>query len=126
VLLQTVIDEDDAELTKLRKQYGPLVANAVGVAALEIATWNPSGRYKITMPWDFRADRKATMSQILELLVEVILQKELDVAEKDKLIAEKELEVDEKNKLLEALQPFSKTGSKPVTRPAPKRRRPPA
>lgn len=121
-----VIDEDDAELTKLRKQYGPLVANAVGVAALEIATWNPSGRYKISMPWDFRADRKATMSQILELLVEVILQKEQDVAEKDKLIAEKELEVDEKNKLLEALQPPSKTGSKIITRPAPKRRRPQA
>lgn len=114
-----MIDEDDEELTKLRNEYGPLVANAVGVAALEIATWNPSGRYKISMPWDFRGDKKATMSQILERLVEVIIQKEEEVDEKNKVIAEKEQEVDEKNKLLEALQPPSKT----VTRTAAKRRR---
>lgn len=48
------------------------------------------------------------MSQILECLVEVIIQKEEEVDEKNKVIVEKEQEVDEKNKLLEVLQFFSK------------------
>lgn len=118
MVVQNVIDEDNEELTKLRNKYGPLVANAVGVAALEIATWNPSGRYKISMPWDFRADQKATMSQLLERLIEVIGEKEKEVKEMKK-------ELDEKKKLLEALQPPSRTsGNKTmVTRPAAKRRR---
>ena len=83
-ILQNVIDEDNEELTKLRKKYGPLVANAVGVAALEIETWNSSGRYPLQMPWDFRADQKASMSQIFQLLVNVLQEKEQEIKEKDK------------------------------------------
>lgn len=74
-----MIDEDNEELTKLRKNYGPLVANAVGVAALEIATWNPSGRYNTSMPWDFRADEKASMSQIFQHFADVVQAKEQEV-----------------------------------------------
>lgn len=105
-----MVDEDDVELTKLRKQYGPLVANTVGVAALEIATWNPSGRYNYPMPWDFKADQKASMSQICQLLVKTIRMKEKEIKKKEK-------DITEKDKQLKALIP-AKTPA-----PAPKRRR---
>ncbi|KAG0602758.1 hypothetical protein M758_10G038400 [Ceratodon purpureus] len=81
---QNVVDDDDEELTTLRKTYGPLVATAVGVAALELADWNPSGRYNVSMPWDFNANQKASMSQVFQLFVDVLQEKEKEIKEKDK------------------------------------------
>ena len=103
-ILQFAINEDDEELTKLRKRYGPLVANAVGVASLELATWNPSGKYPISMPWDFKQDEKATMKQIILRLVEVIEEIEEEKKEIQKEVKEKEKELKEKQKQLNALK----------------------
>ncbi|KAG0590523.1 hypothetical protein KC19_1G105900 [Ceratodon purpureus] len=110
---KNIIDEDDEELKKLRNKYGPLVANAVGVAALELTEYNPSGRYNISMPWNFKQDVKATMSQIFQLLADILKEKEAELKEKDK-------EIKEKEKQLKALV---NTSVKTTPAPAPKRRR---
>jgi len=106
-----VVDDDDETLTQLRKKYGPVVANAVGAAALEIETWNPSGRYIVQMPWDFKANKKASLGLVFEHLVKTMKKVEKD-------LKDSQLEVKEKNKLLLALR----KGQSSVT-PAPSRKR---
>lgn len=44
ILAQYAIDEDDIWLTHLRNDFGPTVADSVGVAAMEIETWIPIKR----------------------------------------------------------------------------------
>ncbi|XP_024392387.1 protein INVOLVED IN DE NOVO 2 isoform X2 [Physcomitrium patens] len=78
------VNEDDKELTNIREKYGPLVANAVAAAMLELTTWNPSGRYIVSMPWDFKANQKATMSQLFDFFLKVIKNKEDEVKETQK------------------------------------------
>lgn len=85
-ILQYAVDEANEILTQLRNKYGPLVANAFGAAALEIETSNPSGRYPVPTPWDFKANKKASMSQIFQHIVNVLLAKEQEVKKKDSLI----------------------------------------
>ena len=64
IILQYAIMEDDPNLAKLRK-FGSRVYNSVCETLLEIAEWNPSGRYIVSVPWDFEGKRKATMAQIV-------------------------------------------------------------
>lgn len=109
-----MVDEDDKTLTMLRTKYGPLVANAVGTAALEIETWNPSGRYIIPMPWDFKANKKATMSQIFDLVAKVLKGKV-------KELKEREQEIKRKDKQIMALLGKDKQPKAPA--PAPSRKR---
>ena len=70
-------------MAKLRK-YGSLVYNSVCETLLEIAEWNPSGRYIVSVPWDFEGKRKATMAQLVEVLNQVIRAKEKEITLKDK------------------------------------------
>lgn len=86
-MLQYAIKEDDPDLTKLRK-YGSRVYNSVCETLLEIAEWNPSGRYILSVPWDFEGKRKATMAQIVEVLKRVIKAKEKEITLKDKELKE--------------------------------------
>ena len=99
-------------MTKSRK-YGSRVYNSVCETLLEIAEWNPSGRYILSVPWDFEGKRKATMAQIVEVLKQVIKAKEKEIFLKNKDIFFKDKELKE----LKAKIPRA-----PV--PAPKRSRP--
>lgn len=76
------INPDNEELTKLRNEYGPLVSESVAKCVLEIEEWNPSGRYIWPMPWNFEADKMATMNEIIDHLELVIIAKEKDVETK--------------------------------------------
>jgi len=98
----------------LRKKYGPVVANAVGAAALEIETWNPSGRYIVQMPWDFKANKRATLGLVFEHFVKIMKKFEKD-------LKDTQLEVKEKNKQLLALERKGQNSTTPT--PAPSRKR---
>ena len=52
--MQEIIDEEDEELNKLRKEWGEEVYMAVVTTLKELDEYNPSGRYVIFELWNFR------------------------------------------------------------------------
>jgi hypothetical protein len=68
LLLQEVINDDDAKLKYLWIEYGDDVCNAVKTALLEVNEYNASGRYAVSELWNFRKGRKATMNEVLKYL----------------------------------------------------------
>ncbi|XP_073015890.1 factor of DNA methylation 1-like [Primulina eburnea] len=62
---QEVVDEDDRELKNLKRKWGEEVYNAVTTALEELNEHNPSGRYVFYELWNFEANRKATMQEVI-------------------------------------------------------------
>lgn len=68
--MQEIIDEEDEELSKLRKEWGEEVYMAVVTALKEMNEYNPSGRYVITELWNFKKQRKATLKEVIAYILE--------------------------------------------------------
>lgn len=68
--LQETIDEEDVEIKGLRTEWGEAVYNAVVNALLELNEYNPSGRYVISELWNFKEDRKATLKEVIECVIQ--------------------------------------------------------
>ncbi|KAF0921722.1 hypothetical protein E2562_016995 [Oryza meyeriana var. granulata] len=64
-----IIKEDDEKLQALRGQYGDEAYNVVIKALVEMNEYNPSGRYPEPELWNFKENRKASMSEVLKYLV---------------------------------------------------------
>lgn len=57
------MDEEDKRLRKLRKKWGKEVMNAVKTSLEELNEFNPSGRYIVSVAWNFEKGRKATLKE---------------------------------------------------------------
>ncbi|TVU21927.1 hypothetical protein EJB05_31598, partial [Eragrostis curvula] len=65
-IMKQVVDDSDADLTRLREEYGEDVCNAVKVALAEINEHNPSGGFLMAELWNFSEGRRATVNEALK------------------------------------------------------------
>lgn len=61
--IQEIINEDDRKLKNLKTDLGDEVYKVVTTALMELNEHNSSGRYKIQELWNFKAGRKATLTE---------------------------------------------------------------
>lgn len=69
---ESVIDDGDDKLLKLKKEWGEDIHSAVVKALKEINEYNPSGGYTVNELWNFKEDRKATLKEVIAYIVEHI------------------------------------------------------
>lgn len=69
---QEVIDESDERLGKLRQEWGEEAYEAVRDALLELNEYNPSGRYPVREIWNFKEERKASLKEVLEHVIQLV------------------------------------------------------
>lgn len=67
---QEIIDGDDAELKRLRHDWGEAAYAAVVNALLELNEYNPSGRYVVPELWNFREGRKASLQEVIQCMAQ--------------------------------------------------------
>ncbi|XVE99580.1 hypothetical protein REPUB_Repub03eG0211700 [Reevesia pubescens] len=67
---QVIIDEDDDKLKDLRSEWGAMVYKAVTDALLEKNEYNPSGPYAVPELWNFKEERKASLEEAIECLIQ--------------------------------------------------------
>ncbi|KAI0509823.1 hypothetical protein KFK09_010420 [Dendrobium nobile] len=67
---QEIIREDDEMLTSLKEQWGDVAYNAVKAALLELNEYNPSGRYVVPELWNLKEDRKASIGEVIEYVLQ--------------------------------------------------------
>jgi hypothetical protein len=63
-----VVDEDDEQLKKLKREWGKEVHNAVKTALVEMNEYNASGRYTTPELWNFKEGRKATLKEVITFI----------------------------------------------------------
>ncbi|KAG7591840.1 XS domain [Arabidopsis thaliana x Arabidopsis arenosa] len=63
-----VVDEDDEQLKKLKREWGEEVHNAVKTALEEMNEYNASGRYTTPELWNFKEGRKATLKEVITFI----------------------------------------------------------
>ncbi|KAK1354350.1 XH domain-containing protein [Heracleum sosnowskyi] len=61
-----IVDDNDVELKKLRKEMGFSVFMAVKIALEEINKHNPSGRYPVAKLWHVKENREAKLDEIMQ------------------------------------------------------------
>ncbi|KAL6505745.1 hypothetical protein OROHE_023124 [Orobanche hederae] len=64
-----IVDDDDAELKKLRKEMGVTAFKAVQRALEEINEHNSSGRYPVAKLWHVKDNREARIDEIVECMM---------------------------------------------------------
>ncbi|KAG6545273.1 hypothetical protein Mapa_013386 [Marchantia paleacea] len=65
-----ILDETNPDLLALKEELGEEVRQTVVTALEEIEEWNPSGRYPRPIVWNFEANRRASVSEIIKVLLE--------------------------------------------------------
>ncbi|KNA07595.1 hypothetical protein SOVF_170410 [Spinacia oleracea] len=68
-LFKEVINEEDERLTNLRNEHGDKIWQAVTTVMSELNEYNPSGRYPVPELWNLKDDRKASLGEAAEYLV---------------------------------------------------------
>nr|XP_043635583.1 factor of DNA methylation 1-like [Erigeron canadensis] len=62
---EELIDENDELLKTLKAEWGNSIYNAVVVAFKEIHKYNSSGRYAVSLLWNFKDAREATLQEVI-------------------------------------------------------------
>lgn len=68
-ILQEVVDGENVELKKLKKEMGVSVHKAVKRGLEEINEHNPSGRYPVAKLWHVEDNREARLDEIVECMM---------------------------------------------------------
>lgn len=68
--MQEIVNDDDAELKKLRKEMGISVFKAVKKALEEINEHNSSGRYPVAKLWKVEENREARLEEMMQCMLE--------------------------------------------------------
>ncbi|XP_058099268.1 factor of DNA methylation 5-like [Magnolia sinica] len=63
------IDDEDEKLKQLKDELGDGVYEAVTTALLEMNEYNPSGRYVVQEIWNFKAEKKAEMKEVMQFIL---------------------------------------------------------
>ncbi|KAJ7962768.1 Factor of DNA methylation 1 [Quillaja saponaria] len=58
-----VLDENNDKFRSLKEEWGEQIYMAVVTAFKELNEYNPSGRYTVSEPWNFKEKRKATLKE---------------------------------------------------------------
>lgn len=70
--MQETINDQDEQLSALKKDLGEEVYRSVTTALMELEEYNGSGRYPIPVTWIFEESRKATLKETVAYFGEVI------------------------------------------------------
>ncbi|RHN64919.1 putative XS domain-containing protein [Medicago truncatula] len=71
---ESVINEEDEKLKKLKQEWGDEIYSAVETALKEVNEYNPSGGYSVHELWNFKEQRKATLKEVITYIVEHMKQ----------------------------------------------------
>lgn len=71
VKMQRVVDKNDQKLLKLKEEYGEEVYNEVVRTKLEIEDYNASGSYVVQELWNYEENRKATMEEATDVMLNI-------------------------------------------------------
>ena len=73
-MTQSVINEEDEKLKKLKQEWGDEIYSAVETALKEVNEYNPSGGYAVHELWNFKEQRKATLKEVITYIMEHMKQ----------------------------------------------------
>ncbi|KAK8926387.1 hypothetical protein KSP39_PZI018622 [Platanthera zijinensis] len=65
-----MLREDDEKLVFLKEQWGEVIYKTVTNALLELNEYNSSGRYVVPELWNFKEDKKASLSEVIGYLLQ--------------------------------------------------------
>lgn len=65
---EQLINKEDEKLAKLRREFGDAVYLTVVNALNELQEHNASGRYPVSVAWNYKQQRKATLEEIINHL----------------------------------------------------------
>uniref|UniRef100_A0A803P3H9 Factor of DNA methylation 1-5/IDN2 domain-containing protein n=1 Tax=Cannabis sativa TaxID=3483 RepID=A0A803P3H9_CANSA len=68
--LTEVVDGEDKKLKGLKKELGEKAYEAVKTALIEMNEYNPSGRFPVHELWNLEEDRKATLKDVVEYMLD--------------------------------------------------------
>lgn len=66
------MDEEDEQIRNVREEWGEDVMNAVKTALEELNEYNASGRYTVPVLWKKKENRKATLKEVIEYMLQQI------------------------------------------------------
>ncbi|KAL8094470.1 hypothetical protein AgCh_036123 [Apium graveolens] len=75
LLISEIVDDNDVELKKLKKEMGFLVFMAVKIGLEEINKHNPSGRYPVAKLWHVKENREARLDEIMQSMLKKTTRK---------------------------------------------------
>ncbi|KAL5160456.1 Factor of DNA methylation 1 [Glycine soja] len=67
---ENIINEEDEKLRSLKLEWGDEIYSAVVTALKEINEYNASGGYTVVELWNFKDNRKATLKEVINYIME--------------------------------------------------------